>query len=123
LPTIPLIFFNVESVRIFLIKEGFVYTLRQDRSVGIARAVTGAYRCHKQFASVDVKKEIDKPVTDPLELRRYFPMSGWKNIKRESLAEWFNFAKKIHNGAPLFLYKVTKIRETKQKTLGSGYDY
>jgi len=102
------IFFNVKPVREFLIKNGFVYTLRKRRGrVGNDVAVHGSYYKRKTIAKVFILEVPIGKIENSEMLTGFFDESGLKS----SASEWFELAKKL-SGEELYLYKVT-IREPK----------
>lgn len=100
------IFFNVKSVREFLLDKGYVYTLRKKRKrVGNDVAVVGSYYKRKTIAKVWIERVGITQIFHWIELAPYFDESGLKS----SASEWFELAQKM-SGKELYLYRVT-IRE------------
>lgn len=98
-----MIFFNVEPVREFLIKNGYVYTLRKKRfRIGNDIAVYGSFCKHETIAKVFIESVPFGQVTNSEMLVLYFDYSGLKS----SASEWFELARKL-SGDELYLYKVT----------------
>jgi hypothetical protein len=95
------IYFNVRTVREYLVTNGHVYTLRKPRGVGITDAVTGSYFKHKTFAKVEVKLVI----TDVLMSTQLDPYFGESGLFSSSY-KWLELAQ-IMSGGKLNLYKVT----------------
>ena len=101
-----MIFFNIEEVREFLIKNGFVYTLRKPRNTGQDIAVYGSYYKHKTFAKVFIDFEGADPFT-PEALEYYIEKTGlYRGNKKEDSAKWLELEKKL-SGEHIHLYKVS----------------
>jgi len=98
-------FFNVESVRNFLIDNGYVFTLRKKRfRIGNDIAVHGSYFKQNRIGKILIETVIRRPIQRPAILTSYFGASGLKS----SPEEWFKLATKL-SGQNLYLYKVTLI--------------
>jgi len=96
------IFFNVKSVREFLLDNGFVYTLRKRRKhVGLTRAVFGNYYKKHWFAVVLVEELHRIKRAD--QLTSYLPNSGLSC----SVGQWLSLAKRLSKTDDPWLYKVT----------------
>jgi len=111
-----IMFFNVKKVREFLLKEGYIYTLRKKRKrVGEDVAVKGNY--YKQDWLAWIHIEFIKSIHSFLELVFFVAESGLapKNIvdskKGMASLKWFDLAKKMSKTYPLYLYKVRVIGE------------
>jgi hypothetical protein len=107
-----LIFFNVKEVRDFLMLNGYVFTLRKNRSEGQAIAVVGSYFDHKPIASVFVKLILEN-VYNAHQLSAYVAGSGIKALFTlndmcydDDAHHWFALANKL-SGEQLNLYLVT----------------
>lgn len=112
------IFFNVKEVREFLLKSGFVYTIRKKRfRVGNDIAVTGSYYKHTTIAKVFIEQVRVGVIADWRILRSFVKESGlWDSsvpLPLDSFAlEWYNKARKLHKVSlkkptKLYLYKVS----------------
>ena len=94
--TSDLIFFNVPQAREYLLRRGFVYTLRPKmRKTGRDVAAYGSYYEHQRIGHVWV--DFVKEVKDKGELRGYVADSGFKSVE-----DWWRAAK-----GSRFLFKVT----------------
>lgn len=98
------IIFKNKKARDFLLRKGFVYTLRPKRK-RVGRDWLTDKRGGKKIA--EVKIEFIKMITkDNIEdLKEYAPYSGF-----ESLDEWLKEAYKLNGSLPLALYRVILTR-------------
>lgn len=121
-----MIFFNVPGPKEFLIINGYVYTLRKPRSVGVTTAVTGnRFKGDvKPFAKVNVVL-IAENITSPDTLVPYAFESGIKiGVTLSSIIwdakmiakKWLNLARE-KSGIILNLYKVTLVSDDKEKEM------
>jgi hypothetical protein len=96
-----MIFFNVESVREYLIKHGHVYTVRKaTRRTGKDVAVHGNYYKQNRIGRVEVFPEIPE-LTSAEQLEPYVGSSGLPSAEK-----WFNKAVKLHKNQPMGLFHV-----------------
>lgn len=97
------IFFNVLKVRNYLIKHGFVYTVRKPRATGIDTAVYGNYFNNTKICNVIVK-EIGAATPELLKYK--VKHSGFKTAE-----EWIYVINKLKtdiNKSKLYKVKVIK---------------
>ena len=95
-------FFNIKSVREFLINNGYVFTLRKKRfRIGRDMAVYGNYYIQTKIGNINIEKL--EQIASPNQLSSYINESGLKDIEK-----WFGLATKL-SGQKLYLYKVTLI--------------
>lgn len=100
-----MIFFNVQQVREFLLKNGFVYTLRKSRRIGNDLAVYGSYYKQTKIGKCKIQLEATYPIGSEIDLSsEHVKYSSFKSAE-----EWFNLAKKLCKGELPYLYKVTLI--------------
>jgi hypothetical protein len=98
-----MIFFNAEKVRNFLIKKGYVHTLRNKHLRSNDVAVYGSYRSWKRIGNVKI--EFKNVITSADQLAPYVQESGF-----DSAEECFKTAQKISKGKysqHFMLYLVT----------------
>lgn len=95
-----MIFFNVKPVREFLLKNGYVYTIRDHMLKQDDIAVTGSYRSIKKLC--DVKTEFVCFVSCPEDLAFYTHASGFATS-----VDWYYLAQKMRH-KPMMLFKVSK---------------
>jgi len=81
-----MIFFNMEKARRFLIKHGYVYTLRPRLREGVEAAVYGSWYKYTKIARV-VSVRFVKVIKDKSELLEYVGKSGF-----ETVDEWWEAA-------------------------------
>jgi hypothetical protein len=86
-----MIFFNAEKVRQFLIKKGYVHTLRNKHLRSRDVAVYGSYRNWKKIGNIKI--EFKNVITEENQLAPYVKESGFDSVK-----EWFKTAQKISKG-------------------------
>ena len=102
-------FFNVKSVREYLLEHGHVFTLRKKRfRIGNDIAVYGSYVKQNRIGKILIETVIRGPIQRPAILISYFGASGLKS----SPEEWFKLATKL-SGQKLYLYKVTLLEVNK----------
>jgi len=95
-------FFNVKSVREYLIKNGYVYTLRKKRKIiGPDVAVYGSRYKQKRIGRIFISIVPIGKITDSEILVGYFDNSGLS----DSASKWLELARKL-SGEELYLYKV-----------------
>jgi len=76
-----MMFFNVEAVREFLLKNGYVYTIRRNnRRVGKDIAVYGSYSKNTKMGNVDIKLVLEN-LTSAEQLKPYINESGLENAE------------------------------------------
>ena len=98
------IFFNVVAVRSYLLRNGFVYTLRKRRKHnGLTQAVYGNYYkkyfvCNVLVEELHVVKRVDQ-------LQPYHKHSGLTC----SVSQWLSLAKRLSKTDDIWLYKVTRM--------------
>ena len=95
------IYFNVEQAREHLLKNGFVYTLRQERKAGreqVRKSKNKGWFPFEILGFADVT--FVKKIENPYDLKDYFTQSGFKTIDN-----WITEAKDSR-----FLYKVEMIK-------------
>ena len=100
--------FYVKPVREYLLKKGFVYTLRKRRSVGLTKALDE----FEPIAEVKISLVMSKPITNAQELLPFVENSGiFKESEGKLLSamNWLRLAKKL-SGDMLFLYRVDLLR-------------
>lgn len=94
-------FFNVESVREYLLKHGHVYSLRRvGRRTGNDVAVHGSYYKNTRIGRIEVHIELPE-VNSEEQLKPYVGSSGISSAK-----EWFEKGKKLHKGKPMSLFHI-----------------
>ena len=99
-------FFNVESVRLYLINNGYVYTLRKKRKrVGWDIAVYGSRYKQKRIGKIFISLVPHDRITEKV-LTGYFSKSGLSSSPRE----WLKLARKL-SGDELYLYHVMVIND------------
>lgn len=100
-----LIFFNVPQVREFLLKNGFVYTLRKSRRIGNDLAVYGSYFKQTKIGRCKVQLEATYPIGSEKDLSsEHVKYSSFKTAE-----EWYTLALKLYKGELPYLYKVTLV--------------
>jgi len=98
-----MIFFNVEEARNFLVKNGFVYTLRRHRKhLGSNLAVYGGYYKWEKLGACNI--EFIKDVSWMGDLTA----EDVENSGFETVTDWWKVAMKFYQGSAfsLALYKV-----------------
>jgi len=107
-------FFNVREVRDYLLRHGYVFSLRKPRKSPIMRdlAVHGSRYNHKRIGPVTVILADSNTITTELPLIKYVDRSG---LYKPSLGiirsseEWLALARKISNTDDLRLYFVKRM--------------
>lgn len=105
-------YWNVKEAREFLLKNGYVFTLRKPRKEGPAIAVVGSFYDHQPIGSTFVKL-IKEDVQHAHELSAYVAGSGIKAQITlcdcgydDDAHQWFGLANEL-SGQKLNLYLVT----------------
>jgi len=95
-------YFNVPKVLDFLLKNGYVYTLRKSRYEGICEV-----RKRGKKLGIKVKREFVKWVEEPRQIEEFVSGSGFSSLK-----EWWREAIRQNARPPFRLFKVIVLTQS-----------